>query len=399
METTPNLKRIYDSVLREHLFGKRSIAFLCGPRQCGKTTLVKAFSNRHFAWDGPQGRRLATGGVDALAEACGLTGLPGRREIVAFDGVPKVPRWEALLSDFFDRYGPRVHLIATGNIRPDFPPDPAPQRFRPYRMHPLGVAELARPELVLREIHFPRPIPDADWEALWTHGGFPEPFLRRDRRFTARWRRLRREQLFSNDLRALSRVTDLDGIRLLHEHLRKHPGEPVVAAPLAREFGVAETTVAAWTAALERFFEGFLVRPWSQGVPNAIKKAPKWYPADWSEVAGDDKRFEALVAAHLLKAVHLWTDLGLGRYELRYVRNKAGVGIDFLVAKNGAPWFLAETAIGGTTPSDALPVLQKATGAPHAFRIVRDLPYAVSDAFTAPSPAPVSARSFLSQLF
>jgi hypothetical protein len=399
MESTKTIKRIYESVMREHFFGKRTVAIFCGPRQCGKTSLVKAMANRCLDWNGPNGRRFASGGIDALAEACGLTGLPGRREIVAFDGIAKAPRWSTLLGEFFDRYGGRVHLVATGNILPDLPQDEAPQRCHLYRMHPLGVAELARPELLLREVHFPRPVPDADWEALWTHGGFPEPFLRRDRRFSARWRRLRRERLFSDDIRSLSRVIDIDGIRLLHEHLRQHPGDPVVAAPLAREFGVAETTVASWTAALERFFEGFLVRPWFQNVPNAIRKAPKWYPADWAEVSGDDKRFEALVACHLLKAVHLWTDLGLGHYELRYVRNKIGVGVDFLVAKNGAPWFLAETAVGGATPSDALVSMQKTVGAPHAFRIVRDFPYSVLDAFSAPSPAPVSARSFLSQLF
>lgn len=393
------MKRIYESVLREHLRDRRQIAFLCGPRQCGKTEVAKVLADRCLSWDGASGRKLSSGGVGELAAACGLTGVPGRRETVVFDGIQKAPRWKALLAAFYERHGMQIHTIATGCVQPDSAEGEETPCWRMYRMHPLGVAELARPELLLREIHFPRPIPEADWEALWTHGGFPEPFLRRDKRFSASWRRLRRERLYRDDLRNLSRVADLDGIRLLGEWLRKHPGETVVSAPLAREFGVAETTVKIWTDLLERFFEGFLVRPWSAGIANPIKKAPKWYPADWAEVAGESKRFETMVAGHLLKAVHLWTDLGLGRYDLRYVRNKTGMEVDFLVSRNGIPWFLAETAIGGTSPSDSLAAMQKATGAPHAFLIVRDLPYTESEAFSLPSLSPVSARSFLSQLF
>ena len=42
---------------------------------------------------------------------------------------------------------------------------------------------------------------------------------------------------------------------------------------------------------------------------------------------------------------------------------------------------------------------QKATGAAHAFQVVRDLPYSEADAFSYREPIAVSAQSFLSQLF
>lgn len=42
---------------------------------------------------------------------------------------------------------------------------------------------------------------------------------------------------------------------------------------------------------------------------------------------------------------------------------------------------------------------QKATGAAHAFQVVRDLPYSAVDAFAYREPVAVSAQSFLSQLF
>ncbi len=73
--------------------------------------------------------------------------------------------------------------------------------------------------------------------------------------------------------------------------------------------------------------------------------------------------------------------------------------VDFLVTKDGNPWFLAEAKTSETMLSPALASMQKATGAAHAFQVVRDLPYANVDAFSFKAPVAVSARSFLSQLF
>ena len=82
-----------------------------------------------------------------------------------------------------------------------------------------------------------------------------------------------------------------------------------------------------------------------------------------------------------------------------YIRNKAKEEVDFLVAKDGNPWFLAEAKASDTKITPALAAMQKATGASHAFQVVRDLPYADADAFAYQTPVAVSARGFLSQLF
>ena len=318
------------------------------------------------------------------------------------DEIHKFVRWKSFLKGFFDLYEDRTSIIVTGSARLDIYKrggDSLMGRYFLYHMHPLGVAELVRPDLDVREIHAPRPVADADWDALWDHGGFPEPFTRRDRRFTVRWRKLRREQLFREDLRDLTKIADLTGVRILSELLLARAGNQIVTSSLAREIGVAETTVKTWTATLEYFYEGFRVRPWFRNVENSIRKTPKWYQRDWCEVADEGARFENLVACHLLKAVDMWNDLGLGDYALHYVRNKAKEEVDFLVAKDGRPWFLVEAKLSDVRLSPALASMQKATGAAHAFQVVRDLPYADADAFSHRDPISVSARSFLSQLF
>ena len=395
-------KRIYEAVLEEHLRDNRQMAFLTGPRQCGKTTLAKSLSDRYFTWDDLATRRLVAGDAAGLADAAGLNVAGERKTILVLDEIHKFVRWKSFLKGFFDLYADRTSLIVTGSARLDIYKrggDSLMGRYFLYHMHPLGVAELVRPELDVREIHAPRPVADADWDALWDHGGFPEPFTRRDRRFTVRWRKLRREQLFREDLRDLTKIADLTGVRILSELLLARAGNQIVTSSLAREIGVAETTVKTWTATLEYFHEGFQVRPWFRNVENSIRKTPKWYQRDWCEVADEGARFENLVACHLLKAVDMWNDLGLGDYALHYVRNKAKEEVDFLVAKDGRPWFLVEAKLSDIRLSPALASMQKATGAAHAFQVVRDLPYADADAFSHRDPISVSARSFLSQLF
>ena len=395
-------KRIYDAVLKEHLQDNRQMAFLSGPRQCGKTTLAKSLADRYFTWDDLATRQLIAGNADSLATAAGLGIASERKTVITLDEIHKFVRWKSFLKGFFDLYEDHMRLIVTGSARLDIYKrggDSLMGRYFLYHMHPLGVAELVRPELEATEIHAPRPIAADDWDALWTHGGFPEPFVRRDRRFTLRWRKLRREQLFREDLRDLTKIADVAGIRILSELLLARAGNQIVAASLSREIGVAEKTIKTWIATLEYFHEGFTVRPWFRNIENSIRKTPKWYQRDWCEVEDEGARFENLVACHLLKAVDMWNDLGLGDYALYYIRNKAKDEVDFLVAKDGHPWFLAEAKVADTKPSPALATMQRITGTKHAFQVVRDLPYAEVDAFTYCNPIAVSAQSFLSQLF
>ena len=104
------------------------------------------------------------------------------------------------------------------------------------------------------------------------------------------------------------------------------------------------------------------------------------------------------MACHLLKAVDAWTDLGLGEFELRYLRDKEKREVDLLVVWDGEPWFLGEVKWEDTSLSPHLRHFQRQTGAPHAFQVVVDLEYVDSDPFSRQDPCVVPARTLLSQL-
>ena len=112
----------------------------------------------------------------------------------------------------------------------------------------------------------------------------------------------------------------------------------------------------------------------------------------------EGNRVETFVACHLLKAVEGWTDLGIGDFELFYLRDKKKREVDFLVVRDGEPWFLVEVKKSDESISPNLAFYQKATGARHAFQVVYDAPYVDVDCFSRTDPVVVPARTFLSQL-
>lgn len=393
--------RLYATLLKGHLRRNRQMALVSGPRQVGKTTACKAVGDVYLNWDNADDRRILLKGPAALAERLELDRLRAVAPVVVLDELHKFAKWKGLLKGFFDTYGERVRVVVTGSSRLDVfrrGGDSLMGRYLLYRMHPWSVAECARVGIPECEIQPPVEIDPADWDALWTHGGFPEPFLRRELRFTRRWRSLRQDQLAREDLREVTRVQELGTMETLMRILAERSGQQLIYSNLATELGVAVDTVKRWVDLLGRLHYGFMVRPWFKNVAKALRKEPKWFLRDWSGIQDEGARAETLVACHLLKAVEGWTDLGFGEFELRYLRDKQKREVDFLVVKDQRPWFLVEVKTSDTRLAPSLAYFQSQTGAPHAFQAVLNLPFEGLDCFTAERPIVVPARTLLSQL-
>jgi len=393
--------RIYTTLLEDHFRRNRQMALVSGPRQVGKTTSCRSVAGSYLNWDNQDDRRILLRGPGALAERLDLARLRADPVIVVLDELHKFAKWKGLLKGFYDTYGDRVRILVTGSSRLDVfrrGGDSLMGRYLLYRMHPWSVAECNRVDIPEQEVRPPMAIPPEDWEALWTHGGFPEPFLRRDLRFTRRWNSLRMDQLAREDLREVSRTQELGVMETLMRLLAARSGQQLVYANLSAELGVAVDTVKRWVDLLGRLHFGFLVRPWFTNVTKALRKEPKWFLRDWSGIHDDGARAETLVACHLLKAVEGWTDLGLGDFELRYLRDKQKREVDFLVVKDQQPWFLVEVKHADTRLSPALATFQDQTSAAHAFQAVIELPFEPVDCFSARKPVVVPALTLLSQL-
>ena len=396
-----DIPRSYADIVRRHLEREHQMLFLSGPRQVGKTTLCRGLSPVYLNWDVSRDRATILAGEEAVASKAGATVARAEKPVVVLDELHRFSGWKRFLKGLFDGWEDKIRIVVTGSARLDVYKrggDSLMGRYFPHRMHPLSVGELLRPVRPDAVVSSPSRLDDGACSALRTLGGFPEPFARGEAAFLARWRRLRFEQLVREDVRRETAVRELDQIEALARILAARSGEQLVWSSLGAEVQASEATARAWTAVLQSFFFGFLVKPWSRNVASAIRKTPKWYLRDWSGVADAGKRAETMLACHLLKAVHMWTDLGFGEFDLHYVRTRYGKEVDFLVSRDGEPWFLAECKNSETALSASLGKLQAETGARHAFQVVFELPFEPVDVFGWTSPIAVPARTFLSQL-
>jgi predicted AAA+ superfamily ATPase len=397
------LPRSYDAVLRHHLDRHRQMAFVSGPRQVGKTTTCRALQDdaRYLNWDDLDDRRLLMRGPKAVGAEIGLDRLTERCPLVVLDEIHKYRSWRTLLKGLFDAYADRLHVVVTGSARLDLyhrGGESLMGRYLPYRMHPLSVGELLRPDDSDVEIRPPSSLPPDQWDALWQHGGFPEPFVKRDLRFTRRWRTLRMQQLVREEVRDLTRIQEIGQLEVLVAVLRERVGGQLSYSSLAQQVNVSVDTMRRWIDTLCGLYHGFRVRPWFRNVAKSLRKEPKWFLRDWGGADDLGARAENFVACHLLKAVESWQDRGLGTYELRYLRDKQKREVDFVVIRDAAPWFLVEVKYADESLSRSLAYFQQQTGAAHALQVVIDAPYVAADCFARREPCIVPARTLLSQL-
>ena len=377
------------------------MAFLSGPRQVGKTEVARTLANVFLNFDNIDDRRVILKGPAALAERADLERPRQRTPVLALDEIHKFQKWKAFLKGFFDVYGSRCHILATGSARMDIfrkGGDSLLGRYFLYRQHPFSVGEILRPEPPASLIRESAAIDEAAWETLWRFGGFPEPMVRQSAAFLKKWQSQRMDLLLREDVRDLTRVQELRGIETMGHLLAARSGGQLVLSNLAGEISASVDTVRRWVAILSDLYVGFELRPWFKNVAKALRKEPKWYLRDWSGIADISARAETFAACHLLKAVETWSDLGLGRFELRYLRDKLKREVDFVIIRDGEPWMLIEVKATSQTLSPHLFHFQKQTGARHAFQAVLDLPHEPIDCFAHTTPVVVPLRTLLSQL-
>lgn len=300
---------------------KKKMVFIGGPRQCGKTTLVKAIlanhkSGRYFNWDDDPDRR------DILKRQ-----WKDSDKLLIFDELHKYPKWKNWIKGVYDKQHELHQIIVTGSARLDIyrrGGDSLFGRHHYWRLHPFTLAEL--PDGVTLQEAFTR---------LMTRGGFPEPFFMNNEADVRRWRKERYSLVLKDDVRDLETVKNIQMLGLLVDLLKTRVGSFCVASNLAEDLGVAPFTIQSWLQVLERLYFIFIVKPYTTNLARAIQKPPKIYFYDNGDVDdAEGPRFENLVATHLLKRIHYLEDRDGYSYELCYIRDKEKREVDFVIVKD-----------------------------------------------------------------
>lgn len=337
----------------------KKMVFIGGPRQCGKTTLVRTLLSDHFAergtylnWDADDDRRIIL-----------KKRWPRDAALVAFDELHKFPKWKRWIKGLYDTRPPEQNFVVTGSARLDVyrrGGDSLLGRYHYWRLHPFTLSEC--PANMTMEEALRR---------LLTIGGFPEPFLEGDETFARRWRRERMDRVLRDDVRDLESVRNIQSLGLFVEALRSRVSSTVVLGNIATDLSISPTTLKAWLEVLERMYLVFTVPPLTRDLPRAVRKPPKVYFFDTGDVVGDEgARFENVVATALLKRLHYLEDKFGYRYELRYLRDKEGREVDFVILRENSVHELIECKYGDTTPSSHLRYYAEKLKPRHVYQVV-----------------------------
>jgi len=345
------ISRYLTESIRADALALGKMAFLSGPRQTGKTTigrLLLEHPENEFTWDDEDFRKSWIRSP-AQAIAARETGP------ILLDEIHKDPRWKQKLKGLYDTSRQAYPIVVTGSARLDVfrkGGDSLLGRFLPYHVHPLTVGETAGPPSPEEIFHRTEPtFPLADVLRL---GGFPEPLLGGSEALARRWSRLRRERLIAEDVRDLRNIQNLRALDLLVDLLPSRVGSLLSVNSLRQDLGVAHDTIAAWLDTLTAVYLCFRIKPWSKKISRAVRAEPKLYLFDLTQVPEGGPRLENLVALHLLKACDFWTDTAQGEFVLHFLRTRDGQEVDFLVARDGAPWMLVEVKSNDARPATSL---------------------------------------------
>jgi predicted AAA+ superfamily ATPase len=351
---------------------KDKMVFVGGPRQVGKTTLSRDFvaahfkSHAYFNWDNRADRK-------AIIAAS----WPGDAELLIFDEIHKYRQWKGLIKGEYDKLKNTFKFLVTGSARLNLyrrGGDSLQGRYHYYRLHPFTLAEtegFPYKSSILKELHIGQGFHQDALKALDTFGGFPEPYIKQSKRLLRRWHNEKIERMFREDILDVQSIRDIGNMKLLSDILSSKVGSLLSLNAIREDLEVSHRAVTHWMDILESFYYHFRIYPYSTKKIRSLKKEPKLYLWDWSEVEDEAFRFENLIASHLLKFVHFITDYEGYRAELYFLRDIDKREVDFLVTVNAKPWFAVEAKLNDTNLSPNLLYFKERLSVPFVYQVVK----------------------------
>lgn len=265
------IKRTLEPILHDALF-KNKVIVLYGPRQAGKTTLVK--------------RVVTEYGKDVLFIDCEIVRnneLLSRRDaqelfslvagyrVVVFDEAQTVRGIGQVLKTLFD-HRPEVQYVATGSSSFDLAnevSEPLTGRSREYVLYPLGLSELYKNSFEL----------ETNLSEYMRFGGYPGLINEGEQDKQRDLQMLVSQYLYKN-------VLSLDGVRkpetvtALLKLLAFQTGNEVSFRELAVQTGSSIATVQKYIDLLEKNFVIVKVGSYARNKRNEVTRAKKIYFLD-----------------------------------------------------------------------------------------------------------------------
>ena len=138
--------RYIQSNINSVCFSAGKMAFISGPRQCGKTTMAKMLlqqrgSGIYYSWDETKFRRLWTKDPAAILPKI----INHEKPLVILDELHKAKLWKRNLKGLYDTVEDAYDILVTGSARLNVyrkGSDSLMGRYYHFRLHPFSISEL-----------------------------------------------------------------------------------------------------------------------------------------------------------------------------------------------------------------------------------------------------------------
>lgn len=260
------------------------VLVLTGPRQSGKTTLLKhafAADYRYVSIEPPDVR------VAAAADPRGFIAM--HRPPVIFDEIQYAPDLLPYIKEKVDanrdRFGQYLLTGSQNLMLTESVTESLAGRAALLRLMPLTQRELfnqpQRP-LPWENRGIREEVPGYAFDGLWDYfmkGSYPE-LTASPKRNTRLWHSSYIQTYLERDVRSLRKIGELSQFQIFLQTLAARSAKLVNLSGISRDLGVAVNTIKAWLSILEATYQVIIVRPYRANIGKRLVKTPKVYFTD-----------------------------------------------------------------------------------------------------------------------
>tara|TARA_R110002096_G_scaffold263730_1_gene457214 strand:- start:709 stop:1863 length:1155 start_codon:yes stop_codon:yes gene_type:complete len=308
------------------------VTALIGPRQVGKTTLVKsAFVEAEMIYLDLE----KDSDINKLQDPELFFSAHINKTII-LDEIQHKPELFPLIRALVDENRRPGRFVVLGSASPALLKQSSESlagRINYLEMSPLSLMEVKD---------------KVSLDNLWMYGGFPEPALSGKRGFVERWYRSFINTYIQRDLPLYGLPAAPHVTRQLLQMIASVHSRILNYSDLARSIGITVPTVKTYMMFLENAFLITLLQPWYANVGKRIVKSPKVYMRDTgvlhylSNISTYDNLIGHIVAWRSWEGFVILQVLMMLRAddEVYFYRTQDGAEVDLLVRRNGR-WLLA----------------------------------------------------------